>query len=86
MDINKAKEELLRKRVIFKNGYTDITIKKVDEILPPEKYDDKTIGHLYVVKGEIEDRNLIEGIITKIYVYPYTEIFVKIAGDVEKHT
>lgn len=87
MDINEAIKKLLGKRVHFKNGTTNITIEKVDKILPPDElYDPKTKDHLYIVEGEIEEQDIVEGVIVQVYVYPYTEIFMKIAGDKKKHT
>lgn len=82
-----AKEELIGKKIHFKTGSQDVTLKEVEKILNPtdlkmsEERKEQTKGLLFVAEGQIENKNFIKGTRVQVYVYPHTEIFIKLTGD-----
>lgn len=87
MNYQEARKELIGKKIHFKTGSQDVTLKEVEKILNPadlkmsEERKEQTRGLLFVAEGEMESKYFIKGTKVRVYVYPHTEIFTKLTGD-----
>ena len=92
MNYLEARQELLGKKIHFKTGSQDITLKEVEKIINPadlkmpEERKKQTKGLLFVAEGKIESQDFIKGTRAQVYVYPHTEIFIKLTGDKNNHS
>ncbi|MFH0819441.1 MAG: hypothetical protein V1892_00220 [bacterium] len=87
MNYLEARQELIGKKTHFKTGSQDVTLKEVERIMSPadlkmsEEREEQTKGLLFVAEGKIESKNFIKETRVQVYVYPHTEIFIKLTGD-----
>ncbi|MEA1926147.1 MAG: hypothetical protein U9M90_02785 [Patescibacteria group bacterium] len=79
MNLEEARQKLTNEEIIFLTG-SRVTRVNVSRILDPSTEESER-GILFVVKGEFMEQALIRGIRGKAFVYPDTEIFIRIAGN-----